>query len=195
MRNSNTGTFEIYDISNNQITSAGATGQVGLEWLVVGFGDFSGHANETDMLMRNQNTGAFELYDITNNQITFTGPMGQVGLEWHVVGFGPMDGPGTSDMLMRNNNTGAFEVYDILNNQIVTAAPMGQVGTEWSVAGIAALSASGTSSANAQLTQAMASFAPTSSVSDTGSALNGLTNQPPAPSSMAAPNQAFPAGY
>jgi len=30
MRNSNTGAFEIYDIANNQITSAGPMGQVGL---------------------------------------------------------------------------------------------------------------------------------------------------------------------
>ena len=57
-------------------------GQVGLEWSVAGFGDFSGNANETDMLMRNNNTGQFELYDISNNTITSAGPMGRVGLEW-----------------------------------------------------------------------------------------------------------------
>ena len=79
-------------ISNNAITFATGMGQVGLEWSVAGFGDFSGNANETDMLMRNSNTGAFELYDISNNAITFAGPMGQVGLEWWVVGFGPIDG-------------------------------------------------------------------------------------------------------
>ena len=118
IRNSNTGQFEVYDISNNQITFASGMGQVGLEWTVAGFGDFSGHANETDMLMRNSNTGAFELFDIANNQITFAGPMGQVGLEWQVVGFGPMGGAGTGDMLMRNSNTGAFEVFDIVDNQI-----------------------------------------------------------------------------
>ena len=67
MRNNNTGAFEVYDISNNTITSAAPMGQVGLEWSVAGFGDFSGNANETDMLMRNTNTGAFEIYDISNN--------------------------------------------------------------------------------------------------------------------------------
>ena len=50
--------------------SAGPMGQVGLEWTVAGFGDFSTRANETDMLMRNSNTGAFEVYDISNNTIT-----------------------------------------------------------------------------------------------------------------------------
>jgi hypothetical protein len=33
LRNVNTGTFELYDINNNMITSAAAIGQVGLEWL------------------------------------------------------------------------------------------------------------------------------------------------------------------
>lgn len=41
----------------------------------LGFGDCSGRANETDMLMRNSNTGAFEVYDISNNTIASTGPM------------------------------------------------------------------------------------------------------------------------
>ncbi len=32
LRNSNTGAFEVYDISNNAITSSAAMGTVGLEW-------------------------------------------------------------------------------------------------------------------------------------------------------------------
>jgi hypothetical protein len=64
MRNSNTGAFEVYDISHNAITSVAAMGQVGLEWTVAGFGDFSSNPGESDMLMRNSNTGAFEVYDI-----------------------------------------------------------------------------------------------------------------------------------
>ena len=194
MRNSNTGQFEVYDISNNQITSAGPMGQVGLEWQVAGFGDFSGRANETDLLMRNSNTGTFELYDIANNQITFAGPMGQVGLEWQVVGFGPMGGTGPGDMLMRNSNTGAFEVYDIANNRIMTAAAMGQVGAEWSVTGIAAVSASSSSSADAQFMQTMASFAPAGSAAGSGGAPDPLTSQPQTPSPFAAPNRAHQAG-
>jgi hypothetical protein len=194
MRNSNTGQFEVYDISNNQITSAGPMGQVGLEWQVAGFGDFSGRANETDMLMRNSNTGTFELYHIANNQITFAGPMGQVGLEWQVVGFGPMGGTGPGDMLMRNSNTGAFEVYDIANNRIMTAAAVGQVGAEWSVTGIAAVSASSSSSADAQLAQAMASFTPAGGAAGSGGAPDPLTSQPQTSNPFASPNQAHPAG-
>ena len=36
MRNTNTGAFELYDISNNTITAAEPMGQVGLEWSVAG---------------------------------------------------------------------------------------------------------------------------------------------------------------
>ena len=56
-------------------------------WSPSGFGDFSGNANETDMLMRNSNTGMFELYDINNNTIApVTTQFGQVGLEWSISG-------------------------------------------------------------------------------------------------------------
>jgi len=58
LRDGNTGAFEVYDISNNTITSAASLavtypiGTVALQWAVAGFGDFSGNADETDMLMR-----------------------------------------------------------------------------------------------------------------------------------------------
>jgi hypothetical protein len=84
------GDFEDYDISHNAVTSAGAMGAVGLEWTVAGFGDFSGNANETDMLMRatsGPDAGDFELYDISHDAITSAAPMGAVGLEWTVAGF------------------------------------------------------------------------------------------------------------
>ena len=94
MRNSNTGHFEIYDISNNRITLAAGMGQVGLEWQVAGFGPLNG-AGSSDMLMRNSTTGAFEYYDISNNQLTTAGTMGQVGPEWSVAGIAA-DPPGSS---------------------------------------------------------------------------------------------------
>ena len=37
LRNKNTGEFEVYDIVNNQITSANSLGSVGLDWSVGGF--------------------------------------------------------------------------------------------------------------------------------------------------------------
>jgi hypothetical protein len=160
----NAGNFEVYDISNNAVISAAALGHVGLEWQVAGFGDFSGNAGETDMLMRNTNTGAFEIYDISSNAVISAAAMGQVGLEWTVAGFGDFSGNANeTDMLMRNSNTGAFEVYDISNNAVTSAAAMGQVGLEWTVAGIAA--------STAALVQAMASFGASGAVNTAPSAV------------------------
>jgi len=183
MRSGNTGAFEIYDLANNAITSAAPMGQIGLEWSVAGFGDFSTRPNESDMLMRNNNTGRFEIYDISNNQLTSAAPMGQIGLEWSVAGFGDFSGNSNeTDMLMRNNNTGQFEFYEISNNQLTFAISMGQVGLEWSVAGIAADPSSGLPSA--QLAQAMASIASSSATSD-ADPIVPATTQSLAPSPVA----------
>src|SRR6185437_14885018 len=162
MRDPATGAFTLYDVSNNNITGNVPLGQVGPEWTVAGVGDFSTRFGETDMLMRNSNSGAFEVYDITNNTITLAQPMGQVGLEWQIAGFGDFSTrAGETDMLLRNGNNGAFEVYDIVNNTITSAQPMGQVGLEWSISGVSAsVAGAPPNSATAQLTQAMASFAP-----------------------------------
>ena len=158
MRNSNTGAFEVYDISNNTITSAQPMGQVGLEWQIAGFGDFSTRPGETDMLLRNGNNGAFEVHLIVNNTITSAQPMGQVGLEWTIAGFGNFSGNANeTDMLMRNSNSGVFTLYDIGNNTVTGTAPMGQVGLEWSISGVSAsVAGAPPNSAAAQLTQAMA---------------------------------------
>jgi hypothetical protein len=72
-------------------------GQVGLEWTVAGFGDFSGNANETDMLMQNSNTGAFAVYDISHNAVISAAAMGQAGLEWTVAGIAPDPPASASD--------------------------------------------------------------------------------------------------
>jgi hypothetical protein len=56
LRDSTTGGFEVYDISNNNITNAAFLGTVGLNWQVAGFGNFSS-LGETDMMLRNVNAG------------------------------------------------------------------------------------------------------------------------------------------
>jgi hypothetical protein len=59
LRNSSTGGFEVYDISNNNITGAAFLGAVGLDWQVLGFGNFSS-LGDNDMVLRNVNTGGVE---------------------------------------------------------------------------------------------------------------------------------------
>jgi len=49
LRNANTGEFEVYDIVNNQITTANSLGTVGLDWSVGGFAADPPSGNSTQM--------------------------------------------------------------------------------------------------------------------------------------------------
>ena len=64
---------------------ARSLGTVGLDWAVMGFGNFSSRG-ETDMIMRNSKTGDVEVYDIKNDQITGSASLGNIGLDWQVAG-------------------------------------------------------------------------------------------------------------
>jgi hypothetical protein len=136
LRDSNSGAFEVYNISANNIINAASLGAVGLNWQFGGFGDFSSRAGETDMILRNSANGALEVYDIANNALVSAYSMGAVGLDWQVAGVGDFSSrPNETDMIMRNANTGALEVYDIANNALMSAYSMGAVGLDWQVAG------------------------------------------------------------
>jgi hypothetical protein len=152
-------------------------GAVGLEWTVAGFGDFSGNAGETDMLMRNNNTGAFEIYDIATTRSRRPRPW--VRSDWS----GWLRASAISAaiparaMLLRNSHTGAFEVYDISHNTITAAASIGQVALEWTVAGFAATNPSAGSGTSAaligQLAQAMASLGASAAINSASGAVPG----------------------
>jgi hypothetical protein len=144
VRNSIIGTYAVYAVSNNNVTSAASLGAnnslgsaaflgaVGLEWQVAGFGNFRS-LGETDMMLRNANNGNFQIYDIKDNQVIFTNSMGSVGLQWQVAGF---NNHGTeTDMVLRNSGTGALELYDISNSRLTAAFSLGTVGLDWQVAG------------------------------------------------------------
>jgi hypothetical protein len=136
LRDSNSGAFEVYNISDNNIINAASLGAVGLNWQFGGFGDFSSRPGETDMILRNSANGALEVYDIANNALVSAYSMGAVGLDWQIAGFGDFSSnPNETDMIMRNVNTGALEVYDIASNALMSAYSMGAVGLDWQVAG------------------------------------------------------------
>jgi hypothetical protein len=95
MRNTNTGAFMVYDISNDQITSSSLLGTVGLEWQVAGFGPMNG-ADTSDMVLRNVNSGAFEYNHHPNNHITGAAPLGAVGSNWQLGRFAANSPTGSS---------------------------------------------------------------------------------------------------
>jgi hypothetical protein len=106
MRNTSTGAFELYDISNNQITSSFSLGAVGLEWQVAGLGPMHGPGT-SDMVLRNVNTGAFQVYDIANNQIGASASLGSVGLDWQLGGF-------AADRLVAGSMGGSSELAQLV---------------------------------------------------------------------------------
>ena len=172
MRNTTTGGLGVY-YDNNHSIGAAFMGTVGLEWQIIGVGNFSSTPGESDMVMRNTTTGGLEAYDIANNQIVGAAFLGTVGLDWQFAGIAPVHAPGASDLVLRNVNTGAFEVYDIANNQLTGAAPLGSVGLEWQLGGFAADPPTGSMGGSdghpgstSQLVQAMAGFGGGSGTAD-----------------------------
>jgi hypothetical protein len=138
VRNSTSGAFRVYDVApnNNNIAGSALLGVVGLNWQVLGFGNFGSFGN-TDMMLRDGNTGGLQVYNISNNQITGSAPIGAVGLDWQFSGVGNFSSvPGESDLLLRNSSTGVLQVYDISNNQITGSAPMGAIGLDWQFSGV-----------------------------------------------------------
>jgi autotransporter-associated beta strand protein len=126
-----TGSFEIYNIINNNIVSAAPLGQ--LDGQVQGFGNF-GSRGANDVLLRNG--AAFSVADIANDQIIGMVPLGIVGLNWQLGGFGNFSGnAGEYDMLLRDMNSGGLQVYDISNDRITNSAFMGTVGLDWQISG------------------------------------------------------------
>jgi hypothetical protein len=134
LRNVNSGQLQVYDISNNNITSATALGSILAGSAVSGFGDFNGDAM-TDMMVRNTTSGTFVIYNISNNIVVANATLGTVGIDWQFAGFGDFNDDRTSDMMLRNALSGAFQLYDINNDTVTASYSLGTVGIDWLVAG------------------------------------------------------------
>jgi len=146
LRESTTGDFRVYSISNNQLTSPpDPIGKVGLNWQFSGIGNFSGTPGASDMILRDTGTGDFDVYNIRNNQITGSAAIGKVGLEWQFSGVGNFSSnPGESDLILRDSNAGKLDIYNVTNNQLTFLAPITfPVGSDWQFAGVAPVSGPG----------------------------------------------------
>jgi hypothetical protein len=106
LRNANSGQFEVYDISNNNITSANVLGSIAANSQVAGFGDFNGDTM-TDMMVGDPTSGTFTIYNISNNIVVGNATLGTVGQNWLVAGFGDFNADNSSDMMLRDVLSGA----------------------------------------------------------------------------------------
>jgi hypothetical protein len=131
------GQLQVYDIGSNAILAGYPLGSVGLSWQVMGFGDFAGNPNESDMIMHDSNTGTLEYFDIRSSQIVSAGSMGSIGAEWQALGVGDFSGiAGEADIIIRNESKGSLYFFDIEHNQIVSVGALASIGGEWQALGV-----------------------------------------------------------
>jgi hypothetical protein len=140
LRDSGTGGLEIYNIyniSNNQITGAAFLGSVGLDWQPSGFGGFQQPQRRRHVVAQRQHGRAPAL---RHPQQPDRGRLlpGQRRPGLAVRRHRPSPGPGTSDLVLRNVNTGALQVYNIAGNTLVGSASLGAAGLDWQLGGFAA---------------------------------------------------------
>jgi hypothetical protein len=138
------GTYNIYDIGNNQILANFQLGKIGAPWQFVTLGGFN-DGDTSDMMLRNATTNQFLLYDIAPNNNNFTPggagisliPPGALGSEWQVLAFANFSSiPGETDMMLRRSSDGMLLIDDIRNNQITGSFFTGPVGTDWQFSGV-----------------------------------------------------------
>jgi hypothetical protein len=138
------GTYNIYDLGNNQILANFQLGKVAAPWQFVTLGGFN-DGDTSDMMLRNPTTNQFLLYDIANNNNNFTPggagisliPPNALGSEWRVLAFGNFSSlPGATDMMLRRSSDGLLLIEDISNNQITNSIFTGPVGPDWQFAGV-----------------------------------------------------------
>ena len=110
---------------------------LGLDWNIVGTGDFGGDG-KGDVLVRND-SGQVVIWTMDGNQIVSNQSIGTPGNEWHVQDVGDYNLDGKSDVLWRSDS-GQVVLWEMNGAQIVsnhtvtnqggTPAP---IGLEWTV--------------------------------------------------------------
>jgi hypothetical protein len=115
LRNSSTGAFQAYYISNNNITGSASVGTVGLDWNFAGTGNFDGASSLSELLLRNAGSGSFELYHVVGGGILSGNAVAPIGNNFTVKGFGNFSNSPTTQMMMQDNthdaSAGQLELY------------------------------------------------------------------------------------
>jgi hypothetical protein len=119
-----------------QITGNQSVANLGLDWNIVGTGDFGGDGKD-DVLLRND-SGQVVIWQMNGAQIVSNTSVATPGNDWHVQDVGDYNSDGHSDVLWRNDS-GQVAVWEMNGNQIVSnheVSAHGQpatIGLEWTV--------------------------------------------------------------
>ena len=147
LRNSASGSFELYQVAGGGVLSGSSVAAVGNNLQVSGFGNFSG-SSTTQMIMEQANeapgTNAYWLYTYNPSAAAFAGHVGgTVGNNLSVVGFGDLLGNGETQMVMQQNN-GNFWLYTYQpSTNSLSGTLVGAIGSNFHVVGFGQLGTSG----------------------------------------------------
>ena len=147
LRNSASGSFELYQVAGGGVLSGSSVAAVGNNLQVSGFGNFSG-SSTTQMIMEQANeapgTNAYWLYTYNPSAAAFAGHVGgTVGNNLSVVGFGDLLGNGETQMVMQQNN-GNFWLYTYQpSTNSLSGTSVGAIGSNFHVVGFGPLGTSG----------------------------------------------------
>ena len=112
LRNTSTGAFEAYYISNNNITGAAVVGTVGTNWNFAGTGDFDGASSLSELLLRNSRSGSFELYQVASGGVLSGSSVAAVGNNSRSKASATSPSSSTTQMMMQGNAGGRRRAVD-----------------------------------------------------------------------------------
>jgi hypothetical protein len=110
-------------VQNGAITGAFGLGTMGLEWKIVGAGDFDSDQKE-DILWENLSTGARAIWLMNGvGGVKAAVGLGVVSVEWRIAGAGDYNADGNDDILWQHTVTGVRAVWLMNGGGGVVSAP------------------------------------------------------------------------
>jgi hypothetical protein len=142
-RNSRTGEVAIWLMNGINVSQSAMLGRAGLNWQVLGTGDFTGQGN-SDILWSNKITRELAIWFMNGVSVTGSQDFFLHGVGGTVQAIGDLEGNGFADLIFRNSENG--NTWVVLNNgpPNFSVSWSGKVPPNWVIAGLADVSGNGT---------------------------------------------------
>jgi len=121
MRNSSTGGFRTFVMSNGSSVSNNGYAAYGTGWDVVATEDFDGD-KDTDVLMRNSSTGVWRMFRTENGAVVSDANFAAYSsLDWQVAAVADFNNDGIKDVLLHNTVAGGWTAFMISNCAVASS--------------------------------------------------------------------------
>ena len=146
LRNSSSGSFELYQVAGGGVLSGSSVAAVGNNFTVEGFGNFSEFSTTQMMMQGNSGAslGQLELYTYQPSTASFAGiDVGKVGSNLSIVGMADLLGNGSTQMVMEQNNGNYWSTPIALTSNSLSGILVGAIGSNFHEVGFGPLGTSG----------------------------------------------------